>query len=573
MNPPLSGDWQRLSPFAILSFVGLAVKIFARGAVQGALPVVAAILLLRDDEPLDDLGVLLPILGGLLLLVAVIAVIQWAYFQFRIKEDRLLIRKGFIKKTSLDLPYERVQGINVERSLVDRIIGLVSVTLDTAGSFQAEGKLPSVTTAVADHLRASVAALRPGLEDEVPEGDLPEGDTGEAPASGAEGTLPGGVADAVAAARAGTSAPAGPRLAAQPHRGRVLLKLGPGDMVRIGLANRNFIFVAAMVGILTDLLQPGDFLDPLLEALAAGVDSAAGAFSGLGALAQLVVVVVLVIGALAAALILTVTAAFLRHHAFTLWHDGRTFRSRAGLLTQREVVVEVPKIQQLTVSQDLVLRWFGRFRLRALPAAAVVGQQGGQNPGGLDVADVLDVPLLDGRRAEELRARIFRQEARELAVLPRDGAFKRVSSHYIRALTLRIWLTAAVVGGGIFLQLLLSGVSAGVGVPMLIGWLASIPVVVLVAWQLWRRRGYVHDDNGLASRGGFIGSKVDAFPMRKAQSAIVKRSPLQRRKGLGTLQVHLACGKITVPYIEHDVARRLRDYILYRVEASRRRWH
>ena len=63
MNPPVSGDWQRLSPFAILSFVGLAVKIFARGAVQGALPVLAAILLLRDDEPLE-LGRLLAVIGG-----------------------------------------------------------------------------------------------------------------------------------------------------------------------------------------------------------------------------------------------------------------------------------------------------------------------------------------------------------------------------------------------------------------------------------------------------------------------------------------------------------------------------
>ena len=541
MNPPVSSDWQRSSPFAIVSFLGTAVKIFGRGAIQGILPILAAVLLLRDDEPLD-FARLLPILGGLLLLVVGIAVVQWAYFKFRIAEDRLLIRKGFIKKTALDLPYERVQGINVERSLVDRIIGLVSVTLDTAGSVQAEGKLPSIRTEVADHLRASVAALRPGLEDDALEGDALEGDGGKARDSGAEGW------------------------------GRVLLKLGPADMVRIGVANRNFIFVAAMVGILADLLQPGDFLAPLLEALAAGVDNAASAFSGLGALAQLALVVVLILGALAAALLLTVTAAFLRHHAFTLWHDGRTFRSRAGLLTQREVVVEAPKIQQLSLSQDLVMRWFGRFRLRALPAAAVVAP-GGHNPEGLGVADVLDVPLLDGRRAEELRARVFRREASEIAVLPRDDAFRRVSPYYIRALTLRIWFIAGLILGTVFLQLLAAEVSAGVGVPMLIGWLASVPVLVLIAWQLWRRRGYTHDDDGLASRGGFIGSKVDAFPMRKAQSAIVKQSPLQRRNGLATLQVYLACGKITVPYIENEVARGLRDYILYRVEASRRRWH
>ena len=556
MSPPVSGDWQRLSPFAIVSFLGTAVK-SGGYAIQGI--ITAAVLLLLNDEPLNFAS-LLPIIGGILLLVVVIAVIQWAYFKFRITEDRLLIRKGFIKKTALDLPYERVQGINVERSLVDRIIGLVSVTLDTAGSVQAEGKLPSLRTEVADHLRASVAALRPGLKD-----DAPEGGAGEERDSGVEG-LPTDVGGDTGAAE-------GAGLASQPHWGRVLLKLGPADMVRIGVANRNFIFVAAMVGILTDRLQPGDFLAPLLEALAASVDNAASAFSGLGALAQLVLAVVLILGALAAALILTVTAAFLRHHAFTLWHDGRTFRSRAGLLTQREVVVEAPKIQQLSVSQDLVLRWFGRFRLRALPAAAFVMPGGQTSPEGFGVADVLDVPLLDGPSAERLRSLVFRREARQTAVLPRDDAFKRVSPYYIRALTLRIWLISGLALGAVFLQLLPSGVSAGVGVPMLIGWLASIPVLVLIAWQLWRRRGYMHDDDGLASRMGFIGSKVDAFSMRKAQSAIVKQSPLQRRKGLATLQVHLACGRITVPYVEHEVARRLRDYILYRVEASRRRWH
>ena len=247
MSPLVSGDWQRLSPFAIVSFLGTAVKIFGRGAIQGIIPILAAVLLLRDDEPLN-FARLLPILGGILLLVVVIAVIQWAYFKFRIAEDRLLIRNGFIRKTALDLPYERVQGINVERSLVDRIIGLVSVTLDTAGSVQAEGKLPSIRTEVADHLRASVAALSPGLED-----NAPEGDAGEARDSGAEGLPTDAGADAVAGAGVGTSAPARARLATQPHWGRVLLKLGPADMVRIGVANRNFIFVAAMVGILTDL--------------------------------------------------------------------------------------------------------------------------------------------------------------------------------------------------------------------------------------------------------------------------------------------------------------------------------
>ena len=538
MNPPSPGDWQRASPFAALFFAGNIVKTVARAMIQGALiPLIAMVPLVRDHPGI--LGVLLFVLPASLLLPFVAGTVQWARFRFRIAEDRLLIHQGVFKRTALDLPYERVQGISVRRSPVDRLFGLVTVALDTAGSIEAEGRLPSIRTDVAQHLQRSVTALRPWL---------------------------GG-----AAADRGDSALADAGLAvAAPHRGRELLKLGPADMVRIGLANRNFIFVAALVGLLGDLLQPGDFMDPVLEAIEAGVDSAASAFSGLGALAQVVFGVVLIASIAGVAFLLTVTSAFLRHHNFTLRHEGDRFRSHAGLLTQREVVVRAPKIQQLTVSQGLVLRWLRRYRLRALPAAALVSPEDSHTVG-LEVPDLLDVPLLSDRIAEELRGLVFTREAVRLPVLPGSKGFKRVSPWYIRALALRYSLFAAPVFG---LLLLAAWAGRPIGIStILTWWAASVPVATLAAWQRWRRQGYVYDRDGLASRSGFLGREVKAFLVRKVQSATVRQSPLQRRKGLATLQVQLACGNITVPYIDHHVACALRDYILYRVESSRRRWH
>ncbi|MCY3599967.1 MAG: PH domain-containing protein [Gemmatimonadetes bacterium] len=542
MNPPNPGEWQRSSPFALLFFAGNVFRILARAMMGALIPLIAIIPLVRDDP--GALGILLLVLGAVLLLPFVVGAVQWACFRFRIAGDRLFIRKGVLKKTALDLPYERVQGINVRRSPVDRLFGLVSVTLDTSGSVQAEGKLPSIRTEVAHRLQRSVTALRPVLE---------------GPAAG-EG-------DSAAAAASGSAAPAEARSGVGP--GPVLLRLGPADMVRIGLASRNFIFVAALIGILTDLLQPGDSLDPILEAIEAGVDSAASAFTGLGALAQVGLAAAVIASIAGVALLLTVTAAFLRHHNFTLQHDGGRFRSRAGLLTQREVVVEAPKIQQLTVSQGLVLRWLRRYRLYALPAAAVSPEAG--RVSAVDVPDVLEVPLLGDRLAEELRALVFAREATAVPVLPRSRGFKRVSPHYIRALTLRYGLVLATVFGTL-LVLAWAGVFGRTST-ILFWWAASIPAAALAAWQHWRRQGYAYDRDGLASRSGFIGSDVKAFPLRKVQSAAVRQSPLQRRKGLATLRVQLACGRITVPYIDRRVACALRDYILYRVESSRRRWH
>ena len=543
MNSLSPGDWRRASPFAILFFAGSIVKTVARAMIQGALiPLIAMVPLVRDNPGI--LGVLLLVLLALLLLPFVAGTVQWICFRFRIADDRLLIHKGVLKKTALDLPYERVQGINVRRSPVDRLFGLVTVTLDTSGSVQAEGKLPSIKKEVAHRLQRSVAALRPVVGD---------------PAPGKRDSATAGERDSAAAGVSGS--------AVEP--GRVLLKLGPVDMVRIGLASRNFIFVAALVGVLTDLLQPGDLLDPVLEAIEAGVDSAASAFTGLGALAQVGLAAALIASIAGAALLLTVTAAFLRHHNFTLRHDGGRFRSRAGLLTQREVVVEAPKIQQLTVSQGLVLRWMRRYRLYALPAGAASPEVGRASV--LDVPDVLEVPLVGDRLADDLRALMFAREATTIPVLPGSTGFRRVSPWYIRALALRYGLVLATVFGTLLL-LASAGMFARTST-ILFWWATSIPVAALAAWQRWRRRGYVYDREGLASRSGFLGSEVKAFLVRKVQSATVRQSPLQRRKGLATLQVQLACGKIAIPYIDHHVACALRDYILYRVESSRRRWH
>ncbi|WP_419857136.1 PH domain-containing protein [Candidatus Palauibacter irciniicola] len=542
MNPPNPGDWQRSSPFALLFFAGNVVRILARAMLGALIPLIAIIPLVRDDP--GALGILLLVLGAVLLLPFVVGAVQWACFRFRIAGDRLLIRKGVLKKTALDLPYERVQGINVRRSPVDRLFGLVTVTLDTSGSVQAEGKLPSIKTEVAHRLQRSVTALRPVLG---------------GPAAG-EG-------DSAGAGASGSAAPVEARSGVGPDP--VLLRLGSADMVRIGLASRNFIFVAALVGVLTDLLQPGDSLDPILEAIEAGFDSAASAFTSLGALAQVGLAAAVIASIAGVALLLTVTAAFLRHHNFTLQHDGGRFRSRAGLLTQREVVVEAPKIQQLTVSQGLVLRWLRRYRLYALPAAAVSPDAG--RVSAVEVPDVLEVPLLGDRLAEELRSLMFEREATAVPVLPGSLGLKRVSPHYIRALALRYALVLVAVFGTLLL-LADAGVFARTST-ILFWWAASMPAAALAAWQRWRRQGYAYDRDGLASRSGFLGSEVKAFPLRKVQSATVRQSPLQRRKGLATLRVQLACGRITVPYIDRRVARALRDYILYRVESSRRRWH
>ena len=154
---PESGAWQRTSPFAIVFFVGTTARKIIDGYGQVAATVGVTAFLLRNPE----YAALVITIGSVALLT--VAFLRYWCFRFRIDEDRILIREGVLRRKALDLPFSRIQGVNIQRRLSERVLGLVTVVLDTPGSIAAEGQLRTVKPEVADQLLAKVAAHRHGL--------------------------------------------------------------------------------------------------------------------------------------------------------------------------------------------------------------------------------------------------------------------------------------------------------------------------------------------------------------------------------------------------------------------------
>jgi len=72
---------------------------------------------------------------------------------------------------------------------------------------------------------------------------------------------------------------------------------------------------------------------------------------------------------------------------------------------------------------------------------------------------------------------------------------------------------------------------------------------------------------------GFIGARTSAFLHRKVQRVSVTQSLIQKRRGLATIRFFLASGSLRVPYVDYDLAKKIRDFVLYRVESSTLAWH
>jgi putative membrane protein len=507
---PDSGNWRRTSPLAVLFFLGKLVRDIVKNAWQSFAPL-AALVIASSGDLIDRLK-----LAAIVAVIAmiIIAVLRYWFFRFQLAGDSILIREGVVKKKQLDIKFDRIQGINIEQNIVFRYFGLVTVNFDTAGSSGDEGNLPAVPREFAEALREKIGrtlALSPHVGRRAPTTNEGDDDASES----------------------------------QP-----LLQLDWRDMIKIGLSDKRALLFLAFLAPLSDRFDDNveRFIGETINEAASGtlqLDNMAG-FAVVGGLFVAVVLVLL---------LASIAAAFLRYHKFELLLEDRTLRSHSGLLTRHEVSMDLGKIQTLRLQQGIILRWMQRFRMTARQARSSHRNTSSKN---------FTIPIVGADLATELRRRFLGTEGKGLVQIPSSDKFSLISPF-----VMRMPLLINVLG-----PLALSAVLYSQGQdPEVFGVLLWIPLSLFAIYRGWRHAGYLYTGEGFVRRSGVLAYRTVALLYRKVQRVTVSQSRFQRRKGLATLRVYMASGSVRIPYIEHELARQLQDYILYKVESSTKAWH
>jgi membrane protein YdbS with pleckstrin-like domain len=89
-------------------------------------------------------------------MLIVVTLFVYNNFLYEIDADGLRIESGVIYKRQVSLPYEQIQNVNIERTILDRIFGLSRIGIETAGSAAGVATGTGV-------LRAKSEAFIPGL--------------------------------------------------------------------------------------------------------------------------------------------------------------------------------------------------------------------------------------------------------------------------------------------------------------------------------------------------------------------------------------------------------------------------
>jgi uncharacterized membrane protein YdbT with pleckstrin-like domain len=99
-----------------------------------------------------------PILGALVLYF--IGFYGWAvlvhrFYRYELRESEFRQEYGVLNKKYASVPYGRIQNVDVNRNLLERIFGLSELQIHTAGESTAssEGRLPGLAPETAEQLR------------------------------------------------------------------------------------------------------------------------------------------------------------------------------------------------------------------------------------------------------------------------------------------------------------------------------------------------------------------------------------------------------------------------------------
>ena len=124
---------------------------------------------LADGETIgDDLPLLMLVIGaivlGLVLIIGLVALFQWLSYKhlyYIIGPEEFNLYSGIFNKKRVHVPYQRIQSVDQRASLLQRVFGVCTVSIDTAGGSNNKAvQVPYVQKSQAEQLRTELFARK-----------------------------------------------------------------------------------------------------------------------------------------------------------------------------------------------------------------------------------------------------------------------------------------------------------------------------------------------------------------------------------------------------------------------------
>ncbi len=317
MIPEPGEGWVRLSPRKLLLD---PVKTLG----QAIVPVVVALVgVSRSDTAYWPFVLPLVVLGPI-----VFGALPWLTTHYRLTDAQVQVRGGVLNKHTSTAPIDRVRSVDLEASLLHRVLGLQKVEIGT-GVDADRITLDALARADAHALRTTLLRRR----------EVAPPPVGETPASG----------------ELAPDAPSAPVAAAAPP---VLLARIDWSWLRFApFSLGRLVLVAGALGAFSQL---ADDLPIWNE------DTATSAWHWIAQFAVVTIAAVLAVGALLAWVVISVAGYVVQWWRFLLVREHGSLHLTSGLITTRSITVEEAKVRGVELVEPVLMRVVGGAQLATL---------------------------------------------------------------------------------------------------------------------------------------------------------------------------------------------------------------
>jgi putative membrane protein len=309
----------RQTPLAIL----LLVVKFGRNLFRQLWPVL--LILVLNPKRSTELQFLL-FLAVLSFFSLVASVVSYFRFYYYLTDEDMHLEQGVIRKKKLQIPFERIQSVKIEQSLIHQAFNIVQLDIETAGSKDHELSITALHKSQAEEIKAFIFRKKEALSGKM----------------------------------TGTSdSPQNLEVDEQ------LFQLGFLDMFKIGISQNHirtlgiiFVFILGLFNRITEVLDPNieDFIVDQVDT---------GSIWNVGGWLLLILPF-----ALGMSMILSIVRTSLQHADFTAFRTKEGIRLISGLFTRIERVAIRKKIQLLALETNPIKRLLGLVKVNIYQASS-----------------------------------------------------------------------------------------------------------------------------------------------------------------------------------------------------------
>ncbi len=137
---PLGGNMEEIKRIYPLDSKVRVVWLIRTGGI--ILPILLLlVLVITPFTPIKEYTIwIVLILLAIIIAYAIWLELHYKEYTYEFYEDKLRIKRGIINKEMINIPYDKIQNVNIKKDIIERLFGLATIRIETAGTNPGEAE-------------------------------------------------------------------------------------------------------------------------------------------------------------------------------------------------------------------------------------------------------------------------------------------------------------------------------------------------------------------------------------------------------------------------------------------------